>query len=86
MFTIKNTPSEENFNCYGKILVAHMLYRRTAREAHSEPSRTSTIKLFLQKEAASNFFINTLSQMLDWFLNTPLNSERLLQECEYMTN
>ena len=25
-------------------------------------------------------------KMLDWVLITPLSSERLLQECEYMTN
>ena len=24
--------------------------------------------------------------MLDWALYTPLSSERILQECEYMTN
>ena len=41
---------------------------------------------FLQKEAVTNFFKNALSQTLDLVLNTPLSSERLLQECEYMTN
>ena len=41
---------------------------------------------FLQKEAVSNFFKNALSHMLDWVLNTPLSSERLVQECEYMAN
>ena len=33
-----------------------------------------------------NFFKNVLSQMLHWILNTPLSSERLLQEYDCMTN
>ena len=41
---------------------------------------------FLQKEASAIFLNNALSQMLGWVLNTPLRSERLLQECEYMAN
>ena len=84
MFTKRSISSEENFNGHAKILITHILYRNTTPEAYLEPSRPSTMELFLQKDA--NFFKNFPPQMLDWVLNIPLSSERLLQKCEYMTN
>ena len=54
MFTKKNTPSEENFNGYAKILMAHMLYRRTTPEAYLKKSRTSTMELSCEKKNALN--------------------------------
>ena len=68
--TKKNIPSEENFNGFVKVLITHILYRKTTTEAYLEPS------LFAKKR----------SQMLDWVLNIPQSPEKLLQECEYMAN
>ena len=82
----KSTPSKENFNDYAKIQSAPTLYRRTTPEAYLEPNRTSTIELFCKKKTSSIFFQSALSQMFDWVLNKPLNSERLLQEFEFMIN
>ena len=44
------------------------------------------INLLKRALLLKKILILALSQMLDWVLNTHLSSERLLQECEYMTN
>ena len=90
IFTKKRTPSEEKFNHYAKILITPILYRGTTLEAYLEPSRRSTMEHFCKNnqrlKAVYNFRKNASSQMFDRILNTLLSSEKLLQECEYMTN
>ena len=90
IFTKKRTPSEEKFNHYAKILITPISYRGTTLEAYLEPSRRSTMEYFCKNnqrvKAANNFRKNTSSQMFNRVLNTPLSSEKILQECEYMTN
>ena len=89
-FTKKKTPSEEKFNHYAKILITSILYRGTTLEAYLEPSRRSTMEHFCKNnqhvKAINNFRKSASSQMFGRILNTPLSSEKLLQECEYMTN
>ena len=90
IFTKKRTPSEEKFNHYAKILITPILYRGTTLEAYLEPSRRSTMEHFCKNnqrvKTVNNFGKSSSSQMFDRVLNTPLSSEKLLQECEYMTN
>ena len=90
IFTKKRTPSEEKFSHYAKILITLILYRRTTLEAYLEPSRRSTMKHFCKNnqrvKAVNNFCISTSFQLFDRVLNTPLSSEKLLQEYEHMTN
>ena len=71
-------------NGHAKVLITHILYRRTTPGEYLEPSRTSTVGPFCKKKPSAIFFKNFPPQMLDWVLNNP--SERLLQEWEYMTN
>ena len=80
---LQNTSGQLLQNGHAKILITHILYRRTTPEAYLEPSRRSTMEPFCKK---SNFFKTFPSQMLEWVLNIPLSSEKLLQEWEYMTN
>ena len=55
MFTIKCTPSKENFNDYAKIPVAPILYRKTTPGTYLEPSHTSTMELFCKKKPSAIF-------------------------------
>ena len=90
IFTKKRTPSGEKFNHYTKILITPTLYRRTTLEAYLEPSRRSTMEHYCKNnqrvKAVNNFHKSTSFQTFDRVLNTPLSSEKTLQECEYMTN
>ena len=55
IFTKKNTPSEENFHGYAKILITHILCRRTTPETYLETYIYDGA--FFAKEG-SNFFIS----------------------------
>ena len=82
--------SEEKFNHYAKILITPILYRGATLKAYLEPIRRSTMEHFCknnqQLKAVNNFRKSASFQMFDRVLNTPLSSEKLLQECECMTN
>ena len=43
---LQNTFGQLLQNAHAKILITHILYRRTTPEAYLEPSRTSTMELF----------------------------------------
>ena len=71
------------------IITLKFLHRATTLEAYLEPSRRSTMEHFYKNNqrlrAVNNFRKNASFQMLHRVLNTPLSSEKLLQEWEYMT-
>ena len=83
------TLSGEEFDHYAKILIMPGLYRGTNLDAYLEPIRRSSMEHFCKNnqrvKAADNFRKNASSQIFDRVLNTPLSSEKLPQECEYMT-
>ena len=89
IFSKKRTPSEEKCNNHAKIIIT-VLYRRATLETHLEPSRRSTMENFCKNnqrlKVANNFHKSASSQMFGRVLNTPLSSEKCLQECEYMAN
>ena len=51
----KSIYSKENFNGHAKIIITHILYRRTTPEAYLEPSRTSTMEFFCKKKQSAVF-------------------------------
>ena len=55
MFTKRSISSEENFNGHAKILITHILYRRTTPEADLEPSTDLRWSLFA-KRSRQQFF------------------------------
>ena len=90
IFSKKRTPSEKKCNNHAKIIITPVLYRRATLETHLEPSRRSTMENFCKNnqrlKVANNFHKSASSQMFGRVLNTPLSSEKCLQECEYMAN